>query len=130
MTGLCKTAILFLPFSLNLSQSDLGMAIKPFRIYSSPSRALKGHGSKGSWAGFCHWRGALCFPVTFQDLLTEECSMLSDYAKDRIIEIIAVVELSLILIGFIFYYLYIAPQQNRCERVVENKYTNTALIKL
>lgn len=42
--------------------------------------------------------------------------MFSDYAKDRVIEMIAVVELSLILVGFMFYYLFLLPQQqNRCR---------------
>ncbi len=43
--------------------------------------------------------------------------MFSDYAKDRIIELVAVIELSLILVGVMFYYLFLLPQQQeKCQR--------------
>ena len=74
--------------------------------------ARKGHGQvRLLLAG-----GFVFAPLPKADLPVLGGHMFSDYAKDRIIEVIAVVELSLILVGFMFYYLFLLPQQqNRCK---------------
>lgn len=39
--------------------------------------------------------------------------MVSDHTKDRVLEIIAVTELSLVLLGFLYYYTVQLPEQQR-----------------
>lgn len=74
--------------------------------------ARKGHG----WPKGCRWRGALCIPAGYKEMTMPDHSGL-----DRALEIIAVTELSLILVGFMYYYLVQLPEQQRGLCVTEQE---------
>ncbi len=92
------------------------MVVKPFRILSSPSRALKGHGSKGSWvaARLPLAGGFVYFPKFSAGAKGDHMAL--ENPEDSVLEIIAATELSLSVIGFMHYYLVQLPQHQRNVR--------------
>ena len=55
------------------------------------------------------WRGALCISQAFG----QERSCMDTEKNDRIKEIISVTELSLAMLGFMYYYMVQLPEQRR-----------------
>jgi hypothetical protein len=86
-----------------------GMAIKPFRILSSPSRALKGHGSKGSWV-----RSSGPLAGSFVRALRSPPPLLevamSENNAERMMEMIAATEATLLLAMLTYYSWFQLPR--------------------
>jgi len=88
---------------------------KTFHILSSPSRAVKGHGSKGSCPGVSReLAGGFVYPRGKESMSTATLQRPARRPiEDPVRNIITHTELSLVLLGFMYYYLIQLPQQQQ-----------------